>query len=140
MSAPHIDIIDGKCPHGSDVYSTRCTACERFVQSYEEAEKVVDQLSKLVNGAGSLDALATAFANEHPTLLGQMAKAMAMGVVRRADYNPGWKPYDGFTRPLCTLPEPPSAGDGWEPHPEHDGRLSCALVAGAVVSAQQYYV
>lgn len=139
MAIPHIEYIDGKCPHGRDAYKgEECTRCEMLIKAYETAEPVVDQLSHLVNGSVDIDALASLLANEHPTLLGQIAKAVAIGVVRRADYNPAWKPFEDFKSPACTLY--PDHRPAFEAHPDHDGRLSCELVVGSLHAARQFYV
>lgn len=109
----------------------------------EAAEAAVKNLSNAVNGGADRDAIATAISGEHPTLAGQIAKAVGIGIVRRADYNPTWKPWDRFSRPLCTLPRGVNysafSDEAWA-HPDHDGRLDCSTVVGALLMARQSYV
>ena len=100
-------------------------------------------LGQGINGAFGYKDLGLALANEHPTLLGQIAKGVGLGVVQRSDYNPDWKPWDGFTRPLCKIERNANYIDftdaSWE-HPEHDGRLDCSTIVGALLMARQSYV
>jgi hypothetical protein len=109
----------------------------------ERAVEVAAALGQGVNGQFSYDDLADALTAEHPTLLGQIAKGVGTGVVRRSDYNPAWKPWDGFTRPLCTIERNVNYIDftdaSWE-HPEHDGRLDCSTIVGAILMARQSYI
>lgn len=115
-------------------------AAERKVVAEEAADALVKQLGHFVNGMSheQADAFATALANEHPTLLGQIAKAVGIGVMRRAVYDPAWKPFDKYER-KCP-------GFGFGPyekkpeHAEHDGRLSCDTVIGAELMAHQAFI
>jgi len=127
---------------------TRDYAYEAAVKSAETSEKVhvaFDAISRAINGGwgDAKDMLAMEVANEHPTLTGQIAKAVAIGVVRRADYNPEWKPWERFTSRLCTIPRNVNYAEftdkAWE-HPEHDGRLDCSTVVGAILMARQSYI
>lgn len=105
-----------------------------------EATEALTSVIRAINGGSSeaTAALAESVANEHPTLSGQLGKAIAIGLVRRATYNPDWRPFDPWERD-CPLTSP--LGTSEHPkHPEHDGRHSCALIAGAVLMAQQWYV
>ena len=99
------------------------------------AKQWVDQLGHFVNGMQSdqADAFATALSNEHPTLLAQIAKAVAIGVMRRATYDPTWRPFDGYDR-ACT------EGGSKPVHAQHDGRLSCDTVIGAELMSRQFYI
>ena len=53
------------------------------------AEQVEDLLSVMVNGARheTVEGFANALANDHPTLIGQIARSIALGVVRRCQYD-----------------------------------------------------
>ena len=119
------------------------------------AEELVDQLGRFANGMQSeqADAFATALANEHPTLAGQIAKVVALGIMRRAMYDPSWKPYDRTTtgdkaRRVCAVHLPGrllelgGQGDALRlpEHPEHDGRFSCELVVGSELASRQFFV
>jgi hypothetical protein len=107
------------------------------------ARQWVDQLGHFVNGMQSdqADAFATALANTHPTLLGQIAKAVAIGVMRRTMYDPEWRPWDSTSkRPRCTIAGGMVSGSNVLPHPEHDGRLSCNTVVGAELMARQQFI
>jgi hypothetical protein len=115
-------------------------AAVRKAKAEEEADALVKQLGKFVNGMSheQADAFATALANEHPTLLGQIAKAVGIGVMRRAVYDPTRKPFDRYER-KC----PSEFHDDWGhaiPHADHDGRLSCATVVGAELMARQSFI
>ena len=103
------------------------------------ATTVAETLSRFVNGMQTeqADAFATALANLHPTLLGQIAKAVGIGVMRRALYDPGYKPFDRITQDkLCQE----QARPGITNHARHDGRLSCDTVIGAELMAHQAYI
>ena len=99
-------------------------------------------LAKAANGGRhTVTGFIEALANEHPTLLGQIAKSVGIAVARRADYNPEWMPFDKFTRPNCRLTRGLSAEQAAAfPHPEHDGRLDCSTVVGAILMARQSYI
>jgi hypothetical protein len=115
-----------------------CTEKARRQQALEkEAEALVASLTKFVNGMSreATDALATALANEHPTLSGQVAKAVGMGIIRRSTRNPDWKPGqptvggESGVR-YCESSQPAI-------HPEHDGRHTCETVVGAYWMSHQ---
>jgi hypothetical protein len=46
-------------------------------------EQVAEVVSAFINSVGDVRALAEALANDHPTLLGQAAKAMGLAVMMR---------------------------------------------------------
>jgi hypothetical protein len=89
------------------------------------------------------DVIVSTVRDEHPTNIGQFVKSVAIAVVQRADYNPDWKPWDGFTRPLCRIDRNVNYSEfsdkAWE-HPEHDGRLDCSTVVGAILMARQSFI
>lgn len=115
---------------------------ERERRQYEadkKAKDLVDQLGKFANGMSVVeaDALSNALANEHPTLLGQIAKAVGKGVVRRALYDATWRPYGKLLpegRRACVV------DPDWPEHAEHDGRLDCTTVIGAELMARQSFI
>lgn len=132
------------CRHGGSIFE-RCDYCNRDREAEQKIIDAFEVVSRGVNG-GYGDAkgtLSNLISNEHPTLTGIIAKAVAVGVVRRADYNPEWKPWDRYTRPLCTIPRGVNYAEfsdkAWE-HPEHDGRLDCSTVVGAILMARQSYI
>jgi hypothetical protein len=99
-------------------------------------DQVETALSHIVNGGRGKYELIDSLANEHPTLLGQIAKAVGIAVMRRSTRNPEWKP--GMN----------SVGDGVRYcsveqnstniiHVEHDGRLNCTTVVGAYFMSLQ---
>lgn len=100
-----------------------------------------DALSRATNRGGRRAIPAEAM-REHPTLLGQIAKGVAIGVVRRSERDEEWKPWDGFDQ-LCRIPRGVNYAEfsdkAWE-HPDHDGRLDCATVVGAVLMSRQSYI
>lgn len=126
------------------------------------AEALEGLMADFVNvGFGrEVDAFANALAIEHPTLLGQIARATALGVMRRT-LGTKWRPGDrtwfepgeaqraGFHEPdylvrgLCPGAEGvhPMTGAGmtvkYAEHPTHDGRLECATVVGAELMCRQ---
>lgn len=115
---------------------------QRKYEAEQKAKALVDSLSSFINGVGivGFDAFATALANEHPTLLGQIAKAVGIGVMRRALYDPEWKPFNSITpkdKSLCR----DRYGDLRNPqHADHDGRLDCSTVIGAELMARQSFI
>jgi hypothetical protein len=135
-----------KCRHGGSIYE-RCDYCNRDHEAEKKIEDAFEIISRGVNGGwGDVKGkLAELIANEHPTLSGQIAKAVAIGIMHRAVYDPAWKPYDKYDR-YCTNPQPTNLifGDGtgvtMPQHADHDGRFSCELVIGAELMARQWYV
>ena len=111
----------------------------RRLRAEQDAKVLVDQISHFVNGMNheQMNAFCNALASEHPTLLGQIAKAVAVGVMRRALYNPEWKPFDRvIQKDLCQENLRP----GIPNHARHDGRLACYTVIGAELMAHQFHV
>lgn len=112
------------------------------------AEKAVDALSREVNSfSNGWDDLGTAFANIHPTLLGQIAKAVAVGVMRRTVRDPEWKPFDRVKDAMLCDEGQTSFRFGTEAtlvsmpaHAVHDGRLNCTTVIGAELMARQSFI
>jgi hypothetical protein len=97
-------------------------------------EMLVDQLSHAVNGSRmDMDEFANQLANEHPTLLGQIAKAVGLAVMRRALYDQSYRSYDDYVN-TC---QANLRGRGR--HPVHDGRLDCDTVIGAELMAHQSF-
>jgi hypothetical protein len=114
---------------------------QRTARDATDVQHGFETISHVIKGGhNAVNALADVVSNEHPTLSGQFAKATAIGIVRRATYNPEWKPFDTWERD-CTE-ETYTAPDTTPipKHPEHDRRHSCALIAGAVLMAQQWYL
>ncbi len=112
-------------------------AARRRLAEQNEAKDLVAALARMANGMSreQADALSNALAVEHPTLLGQIAKAVAVGVMRRATYDPTYKPYGTYERSCF------GTGDAPKPkHADHDGRLSCDTVIGAELMAHQSFV
>jgi hypothetical protein len=118
-------------------------------------------LSDFVNvGFGrEIGAFANALAIEHPTLVGQIAKAVGLGVMRRT-LGTAWGPADrtwyesgeanalGFREPQFIVRGRCSGAEGVHPlygsqmtptadHPTHDGRLECQTIVGAELMARQ---
>jgi hypothetical protein len=105
------------CPHGRDIFEGRCTLCERDHEQYVKAVAAVDELGKGVNG-GNVNVTAAAFGREHAYLFNELATAVALSTLLRT--------YDNIC-PLSSSTVFPS-----ERHPEHDGRLGCGTVIGAL--------
>ena len=126
-----------KCPHGNSVYE-RCDSCNKVRETEEKVKAAFKVISDAINGGwgDAKDFLAIEVANEHPTLSGQLAKAVATGIMRRSVRDPEWKNGMGWERD-CT--ERPVSVEN-PPHPDHDGRHSCQLVIGSMLAAQQWYV
>lgn len=126
------------CQHGTSVYE-RCETCNRVRETQAKVETAYKAISDAINGGGYGDAkdmLANLVANEHPTLSGQLAKAVALGIMRRSVRDETFRAFDTWERD-CTV-KPVSADN--PPHPDHDGRHSCVLVIGSMLAAQQFYV
>lgn len=104
------------CPHGRDLYREACTMCRIDHEQYEKALVAVESLGRGVNG-GRAAVTARAFGCEHAYLFNELATAVALSALLRT-YNS-----------LCPV-------DGTifkdDPHPEHDGRLGCGTVVGAL--------
>lgn len=108
----------------------------------QRIEEAVMTLSHAVNVSYG-DKVAEAIRHEHPTLIGQMAKAVAVGVMRRT-LRETWKPYGVFPKGTvyCNL-QPHGSIPGTDYplakvfHPEHDGRLDCSTVIAAELMARQ---
>lgn len=105
------------CPHGNDFYSG-CTSCTREYAQYQKALDAVEALGQGVNG-GSVFVTAAALSREHAYLFDKLAQSMAMSTLMRT--------YDS----LCPMT---AAGTTVfdDRHPDHDGRLSCGTVIGAL--------
>ncbi len=122
----------------TDTYNAELERERRQWQADQRAKDLVDQLGKFANGMSTVeaDAFATALANEHPTLLGQIAKAVGKGIVRRALYDAEWRPWQSLLpdgkRPCPINPDLPE-------HAEHDGRLDCTTVLGGELLARQSF-
>jgi hypothetical protein len=112
------------------------------IDAEARAKALVDHIGHFVNGMSSdqADAFATALANEHPTLLGQIAKAVGIGVMRRATHE-HWRPFDAYER-SCRQSHMIYSGfpQGVPAHADHDGRLDCTTVIGAELMARQSYI
>jgi hypothetical protein len=131
-------------PGGYDEVNAR-----RAEAAQHEAQALVDTLAHFANGMSyeKSEALADALANEHPTLLGQIAKVVAIGVMRRATRDPLWKPYaykvDGLR--ICEQVKRRDVQTMFDlfrdpAHVEHDGRLDCDTIVGAEIMARQSFV
>ena len=115
-----------------------------------EPEQIEKLLSVTVNGARSetVAAFSLAIANDHPTLSASIAKAVALGIVRRARYDPEWRPFDPLwnndgepvcTEPMASRPMSEFGGATLPKHKVHDGRLDCTTVIGSALVARQSY-
>ena len=113
-----------------------------------DATAAIDVMANVTNGHVGLDEVATAIMNEHPTRVGQIAKAVAIGIMRRATNNPAWKPFDNYgAAKLCDIEQalrPVAFGDGdsisLPAHPRHDGRWDCTTVVAAELMARQSFI
>ena len=107
-------------------------------------EQVAEILADHINCFSENDDLINALANEHPTLLGQIAKAVGIAVMRRAVRDEKWRPFDRTTRAGydCVPVENVESWWGSEHflmpiHTQHDGRLDCQTVIGAELMSRQ---
>jgi hypothetical protein len=136
-----------KCRHGGSIYE-RCDYCNRDREAEKKIEEAFEVISRGVNGGygDSKNTLSNLIASEHPTLAGIIVKAIAVGIIRRAERNPDWKPWDKFTQ-LCPIDRRTSYNpvyasfpdEAWE-HPMHDGRIDCTTVVGANLMSRQSYI
>ena len=112
----------------------------RQYDAEQKAKKMVDELGHFVNGMHDVEAdeFANALANEHPTLLGQIAKAVGIGVMRRATHT-GWRPFAELDESLVCPMQVDYAGN-FARHAAHDGRLDCTTVIGAELMARQSFI
>lgn len=106
------------CPHGNDLYSVQCGLCKQDREQYKKAEEAVEALGRGVNG-GRPAVTAAALNREHAYLFQKLAEAMAMSTLART--------YDS----LCPMVAAKTTVFD-DAHPEHDGRLSCGTVIGAL--------
>lgn len=87
-------------------------------RKYREAREAYNSVSHALNTGGDSHIVGAVFAEEHPYLLGKLFTGVAYAILMR-------------TYPhLC--PEARETIFADEPHPEHDGRLSCGEVIGAL--------
>jgi len=88
----------------------------------EEAEQLAAQLTEFVNvmSSRSVAALADALGNQHPTLVGQVARSVAQGILS-----------------LCGEGACQWTHDGTGFHKAHDERFECTTVYGAQLMARQ---
>lgn len=113
----------------------------RQYEAEQAAQALVDQITRFVNVMGAdveRDAFATCLANTHPTLLGQIAKAVGIGVMRRAVRDPEWRPFDKYEQ-TCSNGFPSPYGENVR-HSGHDGRLDCNTIIGAELLARQSFI
>lgn len=101
------------CPHGTDRYQSACGRCESEYRAFEAAETAYKSVSHELNGGGEPRIVAAVLRGEHPYLLQKLNSAIAMAVIGRT--------YDR----LCESTH-------FGTHPEHDGRLGCNDVVGAL--------
>lgn len=104
------------CPHRVNIYEQSCSQCRQEYAQFEKAKAAVDALGQGVNG-GSIFVTAAALNGEHAYLFNQLATAMALSTLRRT--------YNSLCAETGTIFTD-------EPHPEHDGRLGCGTVIGAL--------
>lgn len=118
----------------------------------QTGEEVAAAVSHMANGMLYTHEFIDALSREHPTLLGQISKAVAVAVCKQVARNADWRPFDqvgdktngscmrggnhgelqdrqalGFYRDVITLPV----------HAHHDGRIDCSTVIGAELAARQ---
>lgn len=131
--------IELKCEHGTDIYAGRCTACDKTREKEKAVKDAFEVISRAINGGygDGVDILANELSNEHPTLAAQFAKAVGIGIVRRALYNPDWRPFETLLpegKIRCQFrPDLPE-------HADHDGRTDCTTVIGGELMARQSYI
>jgi len=106
------------CRHNVDHYVSSCGQCDRERQSFKEANDAYAALSRNING-GSTSIIAGVLRTEHPYLLNELAQAFAMGVLSR-------------TYPARCADSDTGRIHEFGIHPEHDGRISCGAVVGAL--------
>jgi hypothetical protein len=111
----------------------------------EVAVEVVSGLISAINGGRTdWDAVATEIGSDHPTLIGRVAKAVGVGIMRRTSREPDWKPFGFFIASPC--PDSGHVIDMWggryelPVHPDHDGRLDCTTVVGAELMSRQSFI
>lgn len=108
-----------------------------------QVEDTINQLATLTSAFGnSADELATELGYSHPTLIGQVAKTIGLGVMRRSDHE--YKPFNtypevcGFESRIIDL----GSGQSFTlpAHAAHDARLDCTTVVGAELMARQSFI
>lgn len=105
------------CSHGVNRYERACGSCEYEDRQFKAADAAYKSVSHEINGGGEPRIMGAVFGAEHPYLLSKLVSGVAMGVITRT--------YDR----LCTATGTIFAD---EPHPDHDGRLSCGDTIGAL--------
>jgi hypothetical protein len=117
---------------------TALDVVETGIRSGDIDGKDVERLlSRLVNGMSRDGSFAEALMNDHPTLIGQIAKQVGLAVTRRCLYDPEWRPFDPIVKegvPNCSI------GRVDRPHVNHDGRIDCETFIGAALLAQQSFI
>lgn len=113
-----------------------------------DVKATLDPLMGHVNGGLSADDIGRYLMNEHPTLAGQLAKGVALGIIRRTMRDEKWRPFDKTWERgrACTesTGKVIEIGQGevliLPPHHEHDGRFSCETIVGAELVARQAFI
>lgn len=109
---------DGKCPHGRDSFSVEgCGTCTSDYRMHAEYHELAESIFARLNG-GAWRAFGEELAGIHPYILNETASAMALAILYRT-----------YAHSLC-----PIKGTLVGTHPEHDGRLGCGAVAGALLT------
>lgn len=109
------------------------------------ADEAWESLSRAINGPVGYGEVANAILHEHPTLTGQIAKAVGVGLMRHATREPEWKPFEGYGDSLMCQSHPEvvlGSGARWRlpDHPIHDGRFDCQTVVAAELMARQSFI
>ena len=104
------------CSHGVNRYERSCGSCEFEYRQFQTAEAAYKSVSHELNGGGEPRIVAAVLTREHPYLLQKLVTGVAMAVIGRT--------YDRLCGETGTIFN--------EAHPEHDGRLACGDVIGAM--------
>lgn len=108
----------------------------RDAETERKVEEAFDTLISAINGGLGKSSLANLVARQHPTLSGQLAKFVALGIMRRSTRNENFRAFDSWEMD-CRVK--PFTADN-PPHPDHDGRHDCQTVIGAMLMAGQSYI
>lgn len=150
MTEEKLDELEAAVQESMPATATRGEQLERDLEYQREKSRrerdeevkvqaIMNDLARVVNVMSSRTGqlIANAFTLEHPTLSGQIARAIALGVMRHATREPEWMPGMGWEVSCMKDYWSPTGSGGAVQHPSHDGRWVCSTVHGAMLMCQQ---
>jgi hypothetical protein len=112
------------------------TENQRQLEAAKTASEIAEKLTGMAMSNLHQPYLVQTLSVEHPTILGQTAKAIATAVCLSSGYDPltGSHANRDDSRIYCHRDDAEAHGII---HPVHDGRLTCSTVVGAILISRQ---